>query len=538
MTPDGYINEIYGGIQCEGDCVEQQAAAGAPILVAPGGTTSGVDIALSRGGRIAGTVADAATSAGIQDAVVYVYDSRNRVVARGISDPAGAFLTSPGLASGIYYAVAAGYGGYLSEIFDNVSCGTSCFSGMAITAGSPIAVTAGTTTTGRHFTLQRGARIRGTIAQEGTGQPLGNASVRIFDDAGRLITSGTSNQDGSYVTELGLPGGVYFASTTNGIGHRDEIFDNQPCADDCASQVTTGTPIRVPDGTAQTVNLALAPATGPPDAPASLRSSNQAGGVLISWTASRGAAATSYRLEAGFAPGMTAVAIPVAGTSYLAAGVRPGVYFVRVRGVNAAGAGPASAEIAIGVGAGGIMTPGAPRFLFAAMTGRRLLLAWDEAGDGGAAVDYIIEAGNAAGAANIALIASDRRAFTFDPLPDGVYFLRVRARTPAGVGPPSNEVMLVVGGVASPPPAVERLGASSSSGTVVLSWLPPPGSVTGYVVEAGSAPGRSDLASALIGPGVSATFSGVPPGKYYVRLRGINAQGRGVASNEILVVVE
>jgi hypothetical protein len=72
----------------------------------------------------------------------------------------------------------------------------------------------------------------------------------------------------------------------------------------------------------------------------------------------------------------------------------------------------------------------------------------------------------------------------------------------------------------------------------VLSWLPPPGSVTGYVVEAGSAPGRSDLASALIGPGVSATFSGVPPGKYYVRLRGINAQGRGVASNEILVVVE
>jgi hypothetical protein len=33
------------------------------------------------------------------------------------------------------------------------------------------------------------------------------------------------------------------------------------------------------------------------------------------------------------------------------------------------------------------------------------------------------------------------------------------------------------------------------------------------------------------------SFSGVPPGRYYVRVRGVNGQGVGPVSNEVRVTV-
>jgi hypothetical protein len=210
---------------------------------------------------------------------------------------------------------------------------------------------------------------------------------------------------------------------------------------------------------------------------------------------------------------------------------------VRVRAVNGAGAGPASTEIALTVGAGGIVAPDPPANLFAMMSGSRLVLSWDGAFGGGAPVDYLVEAGTATGLANIATIPVNRLAFTYDPVPNGFYFLRVRARNAAGVSDSSNEVMIAMGNGPSPPGQPLQFGGAATGSTVSLTWVGPAGAVTGYVIEAGSAPGLSNLATVSIGALTSVSFPGVPAGRYYVRIRAVNGLGRSVASDDIVVVV-
>jgi hypothetical protein len=71
-----------------------------------------------------------------------------------------------------------------------------------------------------------------------------------------------------------------------------------------------------------------------------------------------------------------------------------------------------------------------------------------------------------------------------------------------------------------------------------LTWTVPAfGPVTAYIVEAGSATGLSNLAVANVGNVLTQSFSGVPPGTYYVRVRAVNAQGASIASNERTVIV-
>jgi hypothetical protein len=113
----------------------------------------------------------------------------------------------------------------------------------------------------------------------------------------------------------------------------------------------------------------------------------------------------------------------------------------------------------------------------------------------------------------------------------------VRARNAAGTSAPSNEVMIVMGGVPSPPRAPSSPGAAVAGSTVTLSWLAPSGPVTGYIIEGGSATGLSNLAVLPIEPVTTKSFPGIPPGTYYVRIRAVNALGRSVASDEVVIVV-
>jgi hypothetical protein len=57
------------------------------------------------------------------------------------------------------------------------------------------------------------------------------------------------------------------------------------------------------------------------------------------------------------------------------------------------------------------------------------------------------------------------------------------------------------------------------------------------LLEAGTAPGLSDITNLDVGPTTALTVNGVPPGTYYVRVRAANVTGDSAPSNEAVVVV-
>lgn len=93
--------------------------------------------------------------------------------------------------------------------------------------------------------------------------------------------------------------------------------------------------------------------------------------------------------------------------------------------------------------------------------------------------------------------------------------------------------------VVSHPPLPVVAAAAVVGTRVDFSFTAPRGSpvATTYTLEAGSAPGLSNLATLTIGPQATLSIPGVPAGRYYVRVRARNTAGVSGPSNEVVVDV-
>lgn len=89
--------------------------------------------------------------------------------------------------------------------------------------------------------------------------------------------------------------------------------------------------------------------------------------------------------------------------------------------------------------------------------------------------------------------------------------------------------------VLTAPGAPRDLRASVAGRNVTLTWTNI-GAASNFVLDVGVAPGRTDL-SLHLGSTPFAIFQGVPPGTYYLRLRGGNIHGGGRPSEEVAVTV-
>lgn len=278
---------------------------------------------------------------------------------------------------------------------------------------------------------------------------------------------------------------------------------------------------------------------GPLGAPTNLTASVSGSTVALNWQAP--GAVSGYRIEVGRGPAQTNVAVVDTGpaTSVNVPGVTEGTYYVRVRSLTSSGASAPSNEVVVTVGAsggggGGSLT--APSNLSASVSGSTVALSWQASGP---VSGYRIEVGRGPGQTNVAVVdAGPATTVGVTGVTEGTYYVRVRGLSPAGVSPPSNEVIVTVGG-----------GGGSGSGSwgpsnlnavvryngwVDLSWHPPSGAVDGYYILVGRGSGQSNV---LAGWSDQSTYTitGLTEGTYYIRIYAVKSGVWSDASNEVVV---
>jgi hypothetical protein len=115
-----------------------------------------------------------------------------------------------------------------------------------------------------------------------------------------------------------------------------------------------------------------------------------------------------------------------------------------------------------------------------------------------------------------------------------------------GCGPDGRTARVSLAGVrfraASPvvvPGTPESLAATVSGRTIRLTWRAPAGDPSpSYILETGTASGRSDLVNADTGSGaIDLSATDMPPGTYFMRVRARSGGGTSAPSSEVVVTV-
>ena len=108
--------------------------------------------------------------------------------------------------------------------------------------------------------------------------------------------------------------------------------------------------------------------------------------------------------------------------------------------------------------------------------------------------NYVVEAGTSPGTKDAAVMRVGNVTSLSANVPTGVYYVRVRAENPYGESEPTEDLEVRAPGSPENPTNLMNLGSGS---VVDLRWEFGPGGyqATGFVIEAGSASGLSDLAT-------------------------------------------
>lgn len=285
--------------------------------------------------------------------------------------------------------------------------------------------------------------------------------------------------------------------------------------------------------------------SGPPTAPWGLRTQEVADPNYLSWRPPDGGGPIhGYRIEAGTAPGRADLGTLSIGNTTVTPFARVnGRFFVRVRAFNAAGLSPPSEDLAIAMAGAFTGTPADVQpppptgVVSAIVTGTFVRLTWPPGGYGAGELRHSLEIGTRPGLSDLGTVV----AYTTlsGVAPPGTYFVRFRRENLGGLSAPSLDTMVVVGGGPAPPDRPGLVRAAVSGRTVSMAWAPPPGSaaVDHYVVEAGVAARTTAVRLPTPDARPALTVTAVPPGAYFVRVRGVNAQGEGVTTADSRVVV-
>ncbi len=237
-------------------------ADGVPITLVAGSPVVR-DFALQRGGKITGTLTDAASGMGVDGGFstgITVLNAAGEVVGGGFIQDGGLITTADGIVPGNYF-VATGerFGAIGISSQDNFTFADSAYVDQAylgvncqglvcdLSAATPVTVTAGSVTTGIDFSLTTGFYLSGTVTAAGSGEPLAGRNVEIYATTGRRVQLSRTDDSGNYRSN-GLPPGDYRIvvkdggkvslgnSGFSGLGYFGQVFGNPAnCVQDLCS---------------------------------------------------------------------------------------------------------------------------------------------------------------------------------------------------------------------------------------------------------------------------------------------------------------
>ena len=261
----GLLDRLVGGQVCAGDCDPRDGdVVTVPVVDA---SVPGIDITLTSGAALAGTVLGVTESGNVPVANVRVQVilTSGLVAGNGFTDAEGAYVVD-GLQPGDYIVRA------LPSTLDFVAVtgdGTPCL-GCNPLETPTIAVSAGAVTN-LDLTLPASttlfARLRddsGPLLYSTKTFPRKTYSVNVYKPDGTLVKQGIvpttappsaptdANGEPEYTLQVrGLLPGAYYLSTRNTANYQDEIYDDVPCFQPC--NALDGTPVTVLEGSTQPV---------------------------------------------------------------------------------------------------------------------------------------------------------------------------------------------------------------------------------------------------------------------------------------------
>jgi hypothetical protein len=215
-----------------------------PVPLTSGVTTT-VNAELSAAGVIRGTVTAAGDGVPLEDIGVTVYDAASGSFVTSDSTDATGVYRIGSLVAGNYKLRFQDYGGdYLSEYYDDEPDQESA---------DLITVAAGVTTT-VDAALTPGAVVRGTITAQGSGVPLEDITVTLYDaPSGDYVTSVSSDATGVYRIGSRAAGSYKLYFYDNDGLYLSEYYNDQPDQD-------SANPVHLTAGVTTTVDAALTPA--------------------------------------------------------------------------------------------------------------------------------------------------------------------------------------------------------------------------------------------------------------------------------------
>ncbi len=190
-----------------------------PVNVLGESVASGIDAALAKGGQITGTVSDEATSEPIVGITVCGFVIGTEILSCDNTNLAGEYAVL-GLPTNSAYTVefSTESGLYETEYYDDEESWIEA---------NKIAVEAGEETAGidAELTALAGGEMHGTVTDEGTSEPIEDASVCAFVIATDIHACDETDAAGEYAV-TGLPTHSAYTVEFSGSGYETEYYDD------------------------------------------------------------------------------------------------------------------------------------------------------------------------------------------------------------------------------------------------------------------------------------------------------------------------